>query len=185
MPVPRGGVHPIGLGACRTLESSAANRPQRPIFHRLLAPWNHHAAANPAKTGLAGADFRYRRPKSDRLLAGVQGQGRQEGRQGGGVLDGQQGRQERRRSRHWLTVTSLQRACFSAPSGRFFLVFDQGHQESVQCRPHARTPSSFREIFLHRLSGFIRPCDQWSGEPTEGVVRRSFNHFSKRNDHDK
>jgi hypothetical protein len=27
-----------GLGACRTLESSAANRPQRPIFRRFLAP---------------------------------------------------------------------------------------------------------------------------------------------------
>ena len=27
-----------GLGAYRTLESSAANAPQRPIFYRLLAP---------------------------------------------------------------------------------------------------------------------------------------------------
>jgi len=62
---------PRPLGACRTLESSAANRPQRPLFHRLLAPWNNHAAANPAKNGLAGADFRYRRPKSDRLLAEI------------------------------------------------------------------------------------------------------------------
>ncbi|TXD12847.1 hypothetical protein FUT63_13455 [Extensimonas vulgaris] len=26
------------LAACRTLESSAANAPQRPIFYRLLAP---------------------------------------------------------------------------------------------------------------------------------------------------
>jgi len=50
------------------LESSAANRPQRPIFHRILAPWNDHAAANPATNGLAGAASRYRRPKSDRLL---------------------------------------------------------------------------------------------------------------------
>jgi uncharacterized protein (TIGR04255 family) len=50
------------------LESSAANRPHRPLFCRLLAPWNNHAAANPAKNGLGGADFRYRRPKSDRLL---------------------------------------------------------------------------------------------------------------------
>jgi len=56
------------LGACRTLESSAANRPRRPLFYRLLAPWNNHAAANPAKNGLGGADFRYRRPMSDRLL---------------------------------------------------------------------------------------------------------------------
>jgi len=28
----------LRLAACRTLESSAANRPQRPIFHRLFAP---------------------------------------------------------------------------------------------------------------------------------------------------
>ena len=28
----------LGLGACRTLESSAANAPQRSIFYRLLAP---------------------------------------------------------------------------------------------------------------------------------------------------
>jgi hypothetical protein len=65
------------LGASRTLKSSAANRPQRTLFHRLLAPWNNHAVENPAKNGLAGADFRYRRPspggskrgKPDRLLA--------------------------------------------------------------------------------------------------------------------
>ena len=74
-------------GACRTLESSAANRPRRPLFCRFLAPargtpdsyalkrydsaapWNNHAAANPAKNGIVRADFRYRRPKSDRLLA--------------------------------------------------------------------------------------------------------------------
>ncbi len=60
------------LAACRTLESSAANRPQRPIFHRILAPWNNHAAANPAKNGLAGADFRYRRPSPDRLQDAVE-----------------------------------------------------------------------------------------------------------------
>ena len=29
---------PEGLGACRTWKSSAANRPQRSIFHRLFAP---------------------------------------------------------------------------------------------------------------------------------------------------
>ena len=56
------------LGACRALESSAANRPRRPLFCRLLAPWNNHAAANPAKNDLGGADFRYRRPKPDKLL---------------------------------------------------------------------------------------------------------------------
>ena len=28
----------LDLAACRTLESSAANAPQRPIFYRLLAP---------------------------------------------------------------------------------------------------------------------------------------------------
>ena len=28
----------LALGACRTWESSAANRPQRSIFHRLLDP---------------------------------------------------------------------------------------------------------------------------------------------------
>jgi len=76
-------------GACRTLESSAANRPRRPLFCRFLAPargtpdsyalkrydsaapWNNHAAANPAKNGIGGADFRYRRPKSDRLLGSI------------------------------------------------------------------------------------------------------------------
>ncbi len=45
------------LEACRTLASSAANRPRRPLFDRFLAPWNKHAAANPSKNGLGGADL--------------------------------------------------------------------------------------------------------------------------------
>jgi hypothetical protein len=57
------------LAGCRTLESSAANRPRRSLFCQLLAPWNNHAAVNPAKSGLGGVDFRIRRPNSDRLLA--------------------------------------------------------------------------------------------------------------------
>ncbi|MDP1574310.1 MAG: hypothetical protein Q8L78_05210, partial [Coxiellaceae bacterium] len=47
---------------------SAANRPRRLLFCRFLAPWNNHAAAKSAKNDLGGVDFRYRRPKSDRLL---------------------------------------------------------------------------------------------------------------------
>ena len=65
------------LGDCLTLESSAdksrevlaGNRPRWPLFCRFLAPWNNHAAANPAKNGLGVADFHYRRPKSDKILA--------------------------------------------------------------------------------------------------------------------
>jgi len=36
------------------------------------APWNNHAVANPAKNGLGGVDFRYRRTKSGRLLEVMQ-----------------------------------------------------------------------------------------------------------------
>ena len=57
------------LGGCRTWESPAANRPQRRLFHRLLAPWRGYGAANPAENPLAGTDFRFRRPKCDSLLA--------------------------------------------------------------------------------------------------------------------
>ena len=40
-----------------------------PFFTAFLPHSRAFAAANAAKTVLAGADFRFRRPKSDRLLA--------------------------------------------------------------------------------------------------------------------
>src|SRR5690606_35835411 len=62
------------LGGCGTWKSPAANRPQRPIFgfaalreHRLFDQLLGYWAANPAKTGLARADLRFRRSNPDRL----------------------------------------------------------------------------------------------------------------------
>jgi len=57
-----------GAGSGRTWESSAKNRPQRSSFHCPLVPWLGYGPSNAAKTVLAGAEFRFRRPKSDRLL---------------------------------------------------------------------------------------------------------------------
>ena len=65
------------IAGCRTWTSPAAHRPQRPMVgfsalrvHRLPAQWLGYWAANPAKTGLAGADARHRHARSDSLLAG-------------------------------------------------------------------------------------------------------------------
>jgi hypothetical protein len=50
------------------LGSAAAKTPERSIFHRLFGQYRDIDAANPAKSVLVQLFFRYRRPKSDRLL---------------------------------------------------------------------------------------------------------------------
>jgi len=44
-------LHGFGIVGCK---STAPD-----LFCRILAPWNNHAAANPAKNRLGGVDFRY------------------------------------------------------------------------------------------------------------------------------
>ena len=60
------------ISAARSLSdlgSAAAKTPERSLFHRLFGQYLDIDAANPAKSVLVQLFFRYRRPKSDRLLA--------------------------------------------------------------------------------------------------------------------
>jgi len=50
------------------LGSAAAKTPERSLFHRLFGQYLDIDAANPARSVLVQLFFRYRRPKSDRLL---------------------------------------------------------------------------------------------------------------------
>ena len=58
-------------GNLSDLGSAAAKTPERSIFHRLFGQYLDIDTANPAKSVLVKLFFRYRRPKSDRLLASL------------------------------------------------------------------------------------------------------------------
>ena len=64
-----GALHREHLGACRAWGASAANRPQRSIFHRLFAPWLGYGLQIRQELSSLGPILAFRRPKPDRLPA--------------------------------------------------------------------------------------------------------------------